>query len=307
MTIPYSSMRRSNPAAALWMMTFALFMMTAMNAIIHESAKVAPVGQLVFWRSFVALGPILVYLLVRGELGTAMRTRYPHKHLIRGVLGAAVMVFNFIALGYLSVGLATAISYLTPILSISAAMIFLRERPGAVVFAGVVLGLAGIVLMLFPALVGSELREGTLIGVAAGLAMAATGALSRVQVKDLTRTDPPVSIALSFAVVSTLVGLSTLVFGWAELDSQASLMLVAAGLLGGVGHILLMEAVARAPVSLLAGYEYTGIVWAFLFDVVLLGIVLDAWAIAGAIVVVAAAMTVAYGQGVFATRPAPAE
>jgi drug/metabolite transporter (DMT)-like permease len=284
-----------------------LFMMTAMNAIIHESAKVAPVGQLVFWRSFVALGPILVYLLVRGELGTAMRTRYPHKHLIRGVLGAAVMVFNFIALGYLSVGLATAISYLTPILSISAAMIFLRERPGAVVFAGVVLGLAGIVLMLFPALVGSELREGTLIGVAAGLAMAATGALSRVQVKDLTRTDPPVSIALSFAVVSTLVGLSTLVFGWAELDSQASLMLVAAGLLGGVGHILLMEAVARAPVSLLAGYEYTGIVWAFLFDVVLLGIVLDAWAIAGAIVVVAAAMTVAYGQGVFATRPAPAE
>jgi drug/metabolite transporter (DMT)-like permease len=307
MTIPYSSMRRSNPAAALWMMTFALFMMTAMNAIIHESAKVAPVGQLVFWRSFVALGPILIYLLVRGELGTAMRTRYPHKHLIRGVLGAAVMVFNFIALGYLSVGLATAISYLTPILSISAAMIFLRERPGALVFAGVVLGLAGIVLMLFPALVGSELREGTLIGVAAGLAMAATGALSRVQVKDLTRTDPPVSIALSFAVVSTLVGLSTLVFGWAELDSQASLMLVAAGLLGGVGHILLMEAVARAPVSLLAGYEYTGIVWAFLFDVVLLGIVLDAWAIAGAVVVVAAAMTVAYGQGVFTTRPAPAE
>ena len=307
MTIPHRSTRRSNPAAALWMMTFALFMMTAMNAIIHESAKVAPVGQLVFWRSFVALGPILIYLVMRGELGTAMRTRYPHKHLIRGVLGAAVMMLNFIALGYLSVGLATAISYLTPILSICAAMLFLHERPGAVVFAGVVLGLAGIVLMLFPALVGSELREGTLIGVAAGVAMAATGALSRVQVKDLTRTDPPVSIALSFAVVSTWVGLSTLVFGWATLDSHSSLMLVAAGLLGGMGHILLMEAVARAPVSLLAGYEYTGIVWAFLFDVVLLGIVLDAWAIAGAIVVVGAAMIVAYGQGVFAARPAPAE
>lgn len=307
MNVPHRSTRRVNPAAALWMMTFALFMMTAMNAIIHETAKVAPVGQLVFWRSFVALGPILIYLLVRGELGTAMRTRYPHKHLIRGVLGSAVMMFNFIALGHLSVGLATAISYLTPILSICAAMIFLRERPGLVVIAGVVLGLAGILLMLYPALVGAEIRQGTLTGVAAGLAMAATGALSRVQVKDLTRTDPPVSIALSFAMVSTLVGLSTLAFGWAALDSQASLMLVAAGLLGGLGHILLMEAVARAPVSLLAGYEYTGIIWAFLFDVMLLGIVLDLWAIAGAVVVVVAAMTVAYGQGVFASRPAPAE
>lgn len=296
--------RQTNPAAALWFATFALFTMTAMNAIVHDAAKVAPVGQLVFWRSFVALGPILLYLLVRRELGAAMRTRYPHKHLIRGLLGAAVMIFNFIALAYLSVGLATAISYLTPILSICAAMLFLRERPGGVVIAGVVLGLAGILLMLFPALVGTEIRQGTLIGVGAGLAMAATNALSRVQVKDLTRTDPPASIALSFAMVSALVGLLTSLFGWPELDNQTLMQLVAAGLLGGMGHVLMTEAVARAPVSLLAGYEYTGIIWAFLFDVALLGVVLDLWSVAGALVVVAAAVLVAYGQGRFARKPA---
>jgi drug/metabolite transporter (DMT)-like permease len=303
MTSPQPSTRNINPAAALWLATFALFTMTAMNAIIHEAAKVAPVGQLVFWRSFVALGPILIYLLVR-QLGTAVRTRYPHKHLIRGVLGAGVMVFNFIALGYLSVGLATAISYLTPILSIGAAMVFLRERPGAVVFTGVVLGLVGIVLMLFPALVGTEIAQGTLIGVAAGLAMAATNALSRVQVKDLTRTDPPASIALSFAVISTLVGLATMLFGWAELDSRTFMLLVGAGLLGGMGHVLMTEAVARAPVSLLAGYEYTGIIWAFLFDVALLGVVFDIWSVTGALVVVLAAVLVAYGRGRFSHKPA---
>jgi drug/metabolite transporter (DMT)-like permease len=304
MSAPHISTRGVNPAAALWLATFALFTLTAMNAIIHEAAKVAPVGQLVFWRSVVALGPIVIYLLVRGELGTAIRTKYPHKHLIRGVLGATVMMLNFIALGYLSVGLATAISYLTPILSICAAMAFLRERPGKVVIAGVVLGLVGIVLMLFPALVGSEIRQGTLIGVVAGLGMAATGALSRVQVKDLTRTDPPASIALSFAVVSTLVGLVTLVFGWAELDSQTTVMLIGAGLLGACGHIFMTEAVARAPVSLLAGYEYTGIIWAFLFDVALLGVVLDIWSVTGALVVVGAAALAAYGQGRFTAKPA---
>jgi drug/metabolite transporter (DMT)-like permease len=307
MTAPHVSTRGVNPAAALWLATFSLFTLTAMNAIIHEAAKVAPVGQLVFWRSIVALGPILIYLWFRGELGTSLRTRYPHKHLIRGILGAGVMTFNFIALGYLSVGLATAISYLTPILSICAAMIFLRERPGAVVIAGVGLGLGGILLMLFPALVGTEIRQGTLIGVAAGLAMAATGALSRVQVKDLTRTDPPASIALSFAVVSSLVGLASMALGWAELDSQTLAMLVGAGLLGGMGHILMTEAVARAPVSLLAGYEYTGIIWAFLFDVALLGVVLDIWSVAGALVVVGAAAMVAYGQGRFTRKPAAAE
>lgn len=303
MTAPHVSTRGASPALALWLATFALFTLTAMNAIIHEAAKVAPVGQLVFWRSFIALGPILIYLWFRGELGTSLRTRYPYKHLIRGVLGAGVMMFNFIALAYLSVGLAQAISYLTPIMSICAAMVFLRERPGGVVIGGVVLGLVGIMLMLFPALVGTEIRQGTLIGVAAGLAMAATNALSRVQVKDLTRTDPPASIALSFAVVSTLVGLATLAFGWAELDNQTLLLLIVAGLLGGMGHVLMTEAVARAPVSLLAGYEYTGIIWAFLFDVALLGVVLDVWSVAGALVVVAAAALVAYGQGRF-SRPA---
>jgi len=300
-------MTKPNPAAALWLATIALIVMAAMSAAIHEAAKVAPVGQLVFWRSFVALIPIVIYMAFRGQLGASLRTKYPHKHLIRGLLGCAVMFFSFISLAYLSVGLATALSYLAPILSIVAAMVFLRERPGMVIFAGVALGFAGILLMLYPSLVGAEVRDGTLIGVAAGVAMAATNALSRVQVKDLTRTDPPASIALSFAVICSLVGLATALFGWAELDTYAFILLAGAGMLGGIGHVLMMEAVARAPVSLLAAYEYTGIIWAFLFDLALLGVALDAWSVGGALVVVGAAALVAYGQGRFVAKPVAAE
>ena len=300
-------MTKPNPAAALWLATIALIVMAAMSAAIHEAAKVAPVGQLVFWRSFVALIPIVIYMGFRGQLGASLRTKYPHKHLIRGLLGCAVMFFSFISLAYLSVGLATALSYLAPILSIVAAMVFLRERPGLLIFAGVALGFAGILLMLYPSLVGAEVRDGTLIGVAAGVAMAATNALSRVQVKDLTRTDPPASIALSFAVICSLVGLATALFGWAELDTHAFILLAGAGVLGGMGHVLMMEAVARAPVSLLAAYEYTGIIWAFLFDLALLGVALDAWSVGGALVVVGAAALVAYGQGRFVAKPMAAE
>jgi len=300
-------MPKSNPVAALWLATFALFVMAAMSAAIHEAAKVAPVGQLVFWRSAVALVPIVIYMAVRGQLAQSLRTKYPHKHLIRGLLGCAVMFFSFISLAYLSVGVATALSYLAPIFSILAAMVLLRERPGGVIFLGVGLGFLGILLMLYPSLVGAEMREGALIGVLAGVAMAATNALSRVQVKDLTRTDPPASIALSFAVICSIVGLGTSLFGWAQLDGYAFSLLVGAGLLGGVGHVLMVEAVARAPVSLLAAYEYSGIIWAFLFDLLLLGVVLDAWTVSGALVVVAAAALVAYGQGRFSNKPVAAQ
>ena len=300
-------MTRANSTAALWLATFSLMVMAGMSAAIHEAAKVAPVGQLVFWRSFVALLPIVAYVALRGQLVLSLRTKYPQKHLIRGLLGCAVMFFSFVSLRYLSVGMATALSYLAPMLSIVAAMALLRERPGGVIFVGVALGFAGILLMVYPSLAGDAVRDGTLIGVAAGLAMAGTNALSRVQVKDLTRTDPPASIALSFAVICSAVGLATMALGWAELDGRTFALLIGAGLLGGMGHVLMMEAVARAPVSLLAAYEYSGIVWAFLFDVALLGMTLDAWSVGGALVVVAAAALVAYGQGRFGRRPVPAQ
>lgn len=289
-------MKTHNIPAALWLATGGLAVMSAMSACIHQVAGDVPTGQIIFWRSFVALFPTLAYLAWRKELGQAVRSRYPHKHLIRGLLGCAVMFFSFVSLRYLSVGLASALTYLAPILSIAAAMIFLRERPGVTIFLGVLLGFVGIVLMLFPAFMSAQVQDGTLIGVAAGVAMAATNALSRAQVKDLTRTEPPASIALSFATICALAGLVSMLFVRTDLTAHFLTLLIAAGLLGGLGHVLLMEAAARAPVSVLAPFEYTGIIWAFGFDLLLLGIVPTPWALAGAAVVVAAAALVAYGQ-----------
>jgi drug/metabolite transporter (DMT)-like permease len=288
-----------NPRLALVLATGGLVCLIAMSATIHAAASEASLGQLIFWRSALALPPIVIYLAFRGQLGLSIRTGRPGKHLVRGILGCIVMALNFTALAYLSVGVATALSYLTPILSMFAAMLLLKERTSVLVVLGVLFGFAGVLIMLFPALMGSEVRDGALIGIAAGIGMAATNALSRVQVKDLTRTDPPASIALSFGLISTLVGAATIAFGWPALDGTTLWLLLGAGLLGGFGHVMMMEAVARAPVALLAGYEYTGILWAFFFDAVLLGIHLDAWNIAGASVIVLAAVLVALGQGTF--------
>lgn len=299
-------MPASSPRLALVLATGGLFCLVAMSAIIHASAAEASLGQLIFWRSAIALPPIILYLALRRQLGTALRTRHPGKHLVRAVLGCVVMALNFTALAYLSVGMATALSYLTPILSMFAAMLLIRERAAPLVVLGVAGGFAGVLVMLYPALSSSGVEGPALVGIAAGIGMAATNALSRIQVKDLTRTDPPASIALSFGVLSTLLGGVTVLWGWAPLSMETQLMLVGAGLLGGVGHVLMTEAVARAPVSVLAGYEYSGILWAFFFDAVLLGVGLDAWAVGGAVLIVAAALMVVAGQGTFRRRSLPA-
>jgi drug/metabolite transporter (DMT)-like permease len=296
-------MPRADTPAALWLATLALVALTAMSACIHEAAKVAPVGQLMFWRSAVALVPILLYMMVRRELPRALLTRVPGRHLVRGLLGAGAMFLSFTSLAYLSVGPATALSYLAPIFSIAAAMLLLRERPGASVFLGVLLGFGGILVMLMPSLLGAELREGALVGIAAGIGMAAMSALSRVQVKDLTRTEPASAIAFYFAVIAGLIGLATAPLGWAELAGPTLLLLVGAGLLGGVAHVAMSEAVARTQVSILAPFEYTGIVWAFLFDLLFLQVALQPLSVTGALMVVAAAALVALARS--RALPAP--
>jgi drug/metabolite transporter (DMT)-like permease len=288
-------MNAATTRLALVLSTCGLACLIGMNAIIHAAAPSASVGQLIFWRSIFALPPILIYLALRRQLGPSLRTKHPGKHLVRGVLGCIVMGLNFTALAYLPVSITIALTYLTPILAVGSAILLLGERPALPVVIGVVLGLAGVVVMLVPGLAAPDVGSGFLIGVAAGVGMAATNALSRVQVKDLTRTEPPASIALSFGVLSTLFGLSTLALGWPALDPATQALLVLAGILGGFGHIFVMEAVARAPVSLLAGYEYTGILWAFGFDLVLLGARPDLWAVGGATIIVLAALLVVLG------------
>lgn len=164
-----------------------------------------------------------------------------------------------------------------------------------------VLGFGGVLLMLAPAFIGPTLDAGTLIGIGAGLANAATTLGARVEIKRLTATELPGTIVLYFSLVCAVGGLATWPFGWATVSFPSFLYLVGAGFAGGLAHICMTEAMARAPISLLAPFEYTALLWAILFDLLIFGLVPALPSLAGAMPVVAAAMLV-----VFADRLGPA-
>ena len=85
----------------------------AMAAFIKASDEV-PAGQLVFFRSFFALLPVLVYLSVTGALATGFKTKHPLSHVLRGLVGTGGMMFGFTALTKLPLPEATTINYATP-------------------------------------------------------------------------------------------------------------------------------------------------------------------------------------------------
>ena len=245
----------------------AAFLITAMSALVREVSDKATLGQIIFWRSAVALVPICIYMAIRGDFPAALLSRRPRLHLTRGAMGVTAMALSFVSLAHLPVAHAEALGFLGPVFVLPAAALFLRETVSLRLILAVALGFGGVIAMLWEGL--TMPGEGAMIGIAAGLGFAGMTALVRVQVKAMTRTESAATISFWFAAISALVGLATLPFGWQQADAYTTVVLIGVGLLGGLAHIAATEAVARAPVSVLAPFDFTGLIWAVLFDLLL--------------------------------------
>ncbi|PWC47924.1 DMT family transporter [Azospirillum sp. A23] len=263
-----------------------------MSLFVRLASAEAPVGQIVFFRSAFAIPPIVAYLMWRRQFPSALRTRQPVGHLKRNFYGGMAMVLSFVSLAYLPLALATALGFLAPLLAVPAAMLFLRERPGAVAIGAALVGFAGVVLMLVPAFEGPTPDRGTLIGVAAGLAMAFATAAGRVQIKTLTATEAPGTIAFYFALLCALGGLASWPFGWVTPSGLSLACLIGAGISGGLAHITMTEAMARASVSTQAPFDYTAMLWALILDAAIFGLLPSPVSLAGAFVIAASALVV---------------
>ena len=274
----------------------AVAMMVAMSACIHAAAKVLPLGQVMFWRSGIALIAILAYMLWCRDLPGALFTKRPLGHVTRGAFGAFSMLCSFASLAYLPVATAQALAYLAPILTLPLAAWSLGEKISSRAVIAVSFGMAGVITILWRAL--HLPGTGAWIGAAAGLGYAVTMAFVRVHIKALTKTESPATISFYFAVICTVIGLASYPLGWGEVSADLIWPLLGAGILGGLGHIVSAEAVARSSVGNLAVYDYTGIIWALLFDLVLFGTVPGVWSIIGMALILFAALLPFMTKGV---------
>lgn len=286
----------SDKGAGIALRLLATLLFSLMSLSVRVASVEAPVGQVVFWRSAIALVPVLAYLAWRGQLPNGLRTQHPLSHAKRSLYGCAAMFFSFLAIAHLPLALATALSFLAPLIVVPVAVALLGERPGLVVVGATTLGFAGVGMMLWPAMSGPELAVGTLIGVGAGLGCAITTALAKTEMKRLTATEAPAAIAFYFAIICTAAGLATWPLGWADVGPTAFAALLASGIFGGFAHIAMTEAVARAPISTLAPFEYTAMIWALIFDVLIFAIWPEPISMIGGLLIVVASVCVVFSD-----------
>lgn len=288
-----------NPLRGIGLKVASVAVFTLMAVCIKASAEQVPPGQSVFFRSFFAIPVILAWLIWKHDLRHGLDTRHPMDHLWRGLVGATAMGLGFTALGLLPLPEATALGYAAPLLTVVFAAMFLGERVRAFRMTAVVIGLVGVTIVLAPRMTLTSVEAASkleTIGAMAALLGAVFAALAQVFVRKLVQTEATAAIVFYFSVTAAGLSLATLPFGWAVPDVPGFALLVGAGLLGGVGQILLTESYRHAEAGLIAPFEYASMLLALGFGYALFEEVPTRTMLAGAALIVAAGLFIIWRE-----------
>lgn len=287
-----------NTGRGIMLKLLSVMVFTIMAALVKATAETVPPGQQVFFRSFFAIPVILVWLALRRELHKGLRARDPIKHVYRGVLGTAAMALGFAALGFLPLPEATAIGYAAPLLVVIFAAMFLGEDVRAFRLILVLVGLAGVIIVLTPRfnLSGDQVSLAQTLGAVLALSGAACTALAQIFIRKLVMEERTAVIVFWFSATSSVLALATIPFGWVWPSAPVLALLVLIGLLGGLGQILLTSAYRFAPASVVAPFEYASILLALAIGYAVFGDMPTPAMLGGSAIVIAAGIAIIWRE-----------
>jgi drug/metabolite transporter (DMT)-like permease len=289
-----------NALRAILLKLISVLLFAVMSTLIRAAGQKFPLGEIVFFRSAFAIVPVVVIFAWRNELRAAVITRRPLGHLGRGMQAIFGMFMNFAALARLPLMEATAISFASPLITVALAALILRERVRIYRWSAVVVGFGGVLVMLWPYLdVGGLVQIGSTertIGALCAIAGAFSNAGTVIQTRRLTDSETTSSIVLYFSLICSIAGLATFPFGWLPMSTAEFAMLAMIGVIGGLSHLVLTESYRFAPASVVAPFDYTSMLWAFLLGYFVFGELPTTYVYAGAVVVIACGLFILWRE-----------
>lgn len=294
-----------HPTLGIALRILSGILFTGMVVCVKAVSESAPLGQIVFFRSFFALIPLVIFLLVRHEFPAGLQTKRPLGHLVRSFFGAAAMFTSFATVALLPLAEAVLLAQLTPVLTAIIAVLVLSERLTRWRVMGLAFGVAGVLVLVWPDLEGRDVDARRLLGIGLGFLTALLSAFALIMVRSLTRTESPGAIAFYFVVASMAGGLLTLPWGWALPDMTTLALLVLAGLFGGFAHISMTLSFSYAEASRLAPFEYIALLWPVFADMLIFKLPLGTSFLLALPLVLAGAAVAAFERKAKPAEPQP--
>ena len=289
----------SSPLTGIALKVISVAIFVGMSTSIKLAGEV-PAGQIVFYRSFFAIFPILVFLAFRGELRTAVVTKRPFGHIMRGLAGVTAMGFGFFALTQLPLPEAITLNYAQPLLVVVFSAIFLGENVRAYRWTAVAIGLVGVLIVSWPNLTlftsSAGMSDKAAMGVVAAFAGAALSAVAMLLVRNLVHSERTATIVLWFSLTASVMALLSIPFGWQSLSWEQTALLVTGGFCGGIAQLFMTEAYRHAEASTVAPFEYSSLLLGIVVGYLVFGDLPTIHTLVGGVIVVGAGIFIIWRE-----------
>lgn len=214
---------------------------------------------------------VLILLLLAPVFGgrEVVRTRQPAAHVARALSSTLAFLFFFASVRVLPLADAVAVEFGGPFIVMALSVPLLGEHVDRGRWIAVAVGFLGMLLVVQPT--GEGIRPEALLIIASSLSYAFMMVLTRWMAKRSGGAERTFTFLVYTMSVQGLVGLLGAFWAWNKMSGFDFALTSAMGVFALGGQLGVTAAFQRAPASVVAPFEYTALVWATLFGLVIYG------------------------------------
>ena len=217
-----------------------------------------PVGQVLFFRGFCGIIPIL-FLIPKERFFDFYKTERPALHIKRCLAGLIAIVSIFVALRNLPLATVVSISFASPIFTTIFSIFLLKEKVGFYRWLAVFVGFIGIIIISEPGFSSLNIYYIYPIIFCLGLSYVA------IAIRKLSSTEPVWLISFFFSFSILIFSFFSIYQQWIMPSFVDLILLSSIGFLGGIANLWLSQSYKFSEVSLVSPLKYLALVFAIIF------------------------------------------
>lgn len=275
-------MTLSDNARGAVLMTVAMAAFTLNDTAMKLVMQSVPLFQAIGLRGLLATFALLLIGWRMGGLSLNLPDRDRWLLAVRSAAEVLGTLTFLAALNHMPLANLSAILQVLPLAVTLAAALFLGDRVGWRRMTAILVGFAGVLIIIRPGPDGFDLWA------LVGLASVACVVVRDLVTRRMSASLPSVTVALTAAVtVLVMGGIGTALQGWQPVGGREWLLLIAAAGALIVGYLTVVMTMRVGEISFVAPFRYTALLWAMALDFMIFGHLFDSFTMFGAGLVVA--------------------
>lgn len=245
--------------------------------------------QIIFFTTLMSF-PLTTLMLLQDETRDNLRPHHPWWTALRTACAVCATVCAFYAFSVLPLAQTYAILFAMPLLITLLAIPILGESVGWRRGLAVLIGLAGVIVVLRP---GSTALS---LGHAAALGAACFSAVAGIIIRKIGRDERSVVLILYPLLASFLLMAVLMPGSYQPMPLQHLGYVALISLLGFIAGLLLIAAYRAAEAAIVAPMQYSQIVWATLFGSLFFGERVDITTLLGAVIIIGSGLYIVFRE-----------